>query len=78
MENIEVFEGLRRRILGKGLIFLNIMQNQGVILYIFPHIYPFAQPLENKGFERNLRAFFLSFQYIILRQNDASFKLSKV
>ena len=40
----EVFEGLRRRIWGKGLIFLNIMQNQGVILYIFPHIYPFAQP----------------------------------
>jgi len=45
LENIEVFEGLRRRIWGKGLIFLNIMQNQGVILYIFPHIYPFAQPV---------------------------------
>lgn len=28
-----------------SLMFLNIMQNQGVILYIFPHIYPFAQPI---------------------------------
>lgn len=25
------------------------MQNQGVILYIFPHIYPFAQPIKQKS-----------------------------
>lgn len=56
MENIEVFEGLRRRILGKGLIFLNIIQNQGVILYIFPHVYPFAQP---KTKTPSVRAVFL-------------------
>lgn len=42
-----------------SLMFLNIMQNQGVILYIFPHIYPFAQPTEKRGFERNLKAFFV-------------------
>lgn len=39
-------------------MFLNIMQNQGVILYIFPHIYPFAQPFRKE--EVYTSSFFVS------------------
>lgn len=48
--NIQDFEGLRWRIFAKGLIFFNIMQNQGVISYIFPHFGLKAQPLMKSRF----------------------------
>lgn len=44
------FEGLRWRIFANGLIFFNIMKNQGVISYIFPHYGLKAQPLMKSRF----------------------------
>lgn len=54
-----------------SLIFLNIMQNQYVILYIFPHIYPFAQPIAKT--EAYASVFFVSAVFCKIKEATGGF-----